>query len=85
MKLDYIINKNKHSVIFCKNNNIETVSKSILSIHSDRNVLFVYDGKIEKKIVNDIFYDLKLSGFKVIKLNVPQKNLTKMKNCYLEF
>ena len=60
MKLNYTINKEKHSVILCKQNNISILSKSISSIHSDRNILFIYDRKINTNIVNEIInYDKK--------------------------
>ena len=77
MKLNYSINKIKHSIVFCKNNKIEIISKSIASINSDKNVLFVYDGKIDKKIVNDIFFELKLSGCKVVKIECAAEKLNK--------
>ena len=49
MKLEYKINKSKHSVIFCRSNYKGTISKTINSINSDKNILFIYDKNIEKK------------------------------------
>ena len=68
MKLDYKINNNKHSIFFCRSNKLEIISKSLVQIKSDKNILFIYDSKIDKKIVSDIFYELKLSGWNIIKV-----------------
>ncbi len=68
MKLDYKINKEKNSIIFCKKNNFTVLSKSLNKINSDKNVLFIYDKKINKKIVDEVFYELKLSGCNIIKI-----------------
>tara|TARA_A100001015_G_C15025430_1_gene730234 strand:- start:728 stop:1840 length:1113 start_codon:yes stop_codon:yes gene_type:complete len=77
MKLNYTINKEKHSVIFCKQNNISILSKSISSIHSDRNILFIYDRKINTNIVNEIIYELKLSGCNIIKIECEGDKINK--------
>ena len=75
MKLNYIINKQKHSVIFCKSNYLGTISKTIELIKSDKNILFIYDSNIDKKIVKEILDELKTTGCNLIKIEcVTHKN-----------
>ena len=64
MKIDYRINNNKHSVVFASNK-LDAVSKSVASIKSDKNILFIYDDKIGRNIVNEIYDELKLSDVKL--------------------
>ena len=68
MKLEYTINKEKNSIIFCKKNNFSILSKSLDKINSDKNVLFIYDKKINKKNIDEIFNELKLSGCNILKI-----------------
>ncbi len=77
MKLDYKINKTKHSVIFCRSNYIGTISKTISSMKSDKNILFIYDSKIDKKIVNEILSELKISGCNILKIECVSEKLNK--------
>ncbi len=77
MKLDYNINRQKHSIVFCKRNNLSVLSKSLNKIKSDKNVLFIYDKKINKKIVDEVFYELKLSGCNIIKIECYGEKLNK--------
>ncbi len=77
MKLDYKINNNKHSIFFCRSNKLEIISKSLVQIKSDKNILFIYDSKIDKKIISDIFYELKLSGWNIIKVECVSEKLNK--------
>ena len=66
MKLEYKINKSKPSVIFCRSNYKGTISKTINSINSDKNILFIYDRNIEKKIVREILSELKITGCNIL-------------------
>ena len=68
MKLEYSINKNKHSILFCKDDNIKKMSQVLANFETDKNVLFLFDSKIDKKIVEKIFNELKLSGCNIIKI-----------------
>ena len=62
MILNYKINKENHYITFCKSNKLGLISKSIEKIHSDKNILFIFDSKVETKIVDLIHEELKLSG-----------------------
>ena len=77
MKIDYRINNNKHSVVFCRSNKLDVVSKSVASIKSDKNILFIYDDKISRNIVNEIYDELKLSGCKIIKIECTAEKFNK--------
>ncbi len=77
MKLDYRINNNKHSVVFCRNNDLGVLSKSLTSIRTDKNILFIYDKKINNKIVNEIYDELKLSGCNIIKIECAAEKFNK--------
>lgn len=77
MKLDYMINKQKHSVIFCRSNYLGIISKTIESIKSDKNILFIYDSNIDKKIVKEILDELKTTGYNLIKVECVSQKLNK--------
>ena len=77
MKLGYRINNNKHSVVFCRNNNLGIMSKFLATIKSDKNILFIYDNKINSKIVNQIYDELKLSGCNIVKIECVAEKLNK--------
>ena len=77
MKLEYKINKSKHSVIFCRSNYKGTISKTINSINSDKNILFIYDKNIEKKIVREILSELKITGCNILKIECVSEKLNK--------
>ena len=62
MILNYKINKENHYITFCKSNKLGLISKSIEKIHSDKNILFIFDSKVETRIVDLIHEELKLSG-----------------------
>ena len=68
--VDYKINNIKHKITFCKKDKLNVISNSIEQIKSDKNVLLVYDDKIGKKVLNNIFYELKLSGCKIFSLKI---------------
>ncbi len=77
MKIEYKINKSNHSVIFCKDNNIKKMSHALSTFETDKNVLFIFDSKINKKIVEKIFNELKLSGCNIIKIECVSDKLNK--------
>ena len=77
MKLEYSINKNKHSILFCKDDNIKKMSQVLANFETDKNVLFLFDSKIDKKIVEKIFNELKLSGCNIIKIECVSEKLNK--------
>ena len=58
--ISYSINNRSHSVTFCKAKNLHNISESIESIKSDKNILLIYDDKIDKKIVKSIFFRVKI-------------------------
>ena len=75
--ISYSINNRLHSVTFCKAKNLHNISQSIESIKSDKNVLLIYDDKIDKKIVKSIFSELKLSGCKIFSLQIKGDKFNK--------
>jgi 3-dehydroquinate synthase len=75
MKLTYKIENQNHNIYIKKNINNFIVNE-IKKLHSDKNILFVYDSKINSKIVRNLLDDLKLSGCKIShsKLQSSKKN-----------
>ncbi len=73
----YKINNIEHSVNFCKFENLGPLSNSLEKINSDKNVLLIYDNKIDNKILKNIFYELKLSGCKVFSLKSTGDKINK--------
>jgi 3-dehydroquinate synthase len=64
MKIQYKINQKNHNIYFKKN-----IEKSLISeiekVKSDKKILFIYDNKIHKDIVDKLFQNLKNSGCQV--------------------
>ena len=50
MRLDYRINNQNHSIFFCKKRKFEKISTFLNKIKSDKNVLFIFDSNIKKKL-----------------------------------
>ena len=65
MKINYKIGKTTHQISFCRKEDKKNISKEIERVKSDRNVLLIYDVKINKNITNHFIYDLKLSRCKI--------------------
>ena len=72
MKLEYSINKNKHSILFCKDDNIKKMSQVLANFETDKNVLFLFDSKIDKKIVEKIIFIFELinESYEIIRLSI---------------
>ena len=62
--ISYKFNNIEHKVTFCKSGNLGPISNSLDKIKSDKNILLIYDDKINPKILKNIFYELKLSDAK---------------------
>ena len=62
MQIDYKINDEQHNILFCKKNDLKKLTNSIEKVNSDKNILLVYDDKVNKKIVDEIIDELKSSG-----------------------
>ena len=62
MQLDYSINDEEHSILFCKKNEFKKISTKIEKVNSDKNVLLVYDDKVSKNTVDSLIDELKSSG-----------------------
>lgn len=77
MNLQYKINNITHHVTFCGSKKSNYISKSLENIHSDKNILFMYDDKVDKKIVNEVLDDLKLSGCKIYKMKCNGEKINK--------
>jgi len=91
MILNYKINKENHYITFCKSNKLGLISKSIEKIHSDKNILFIFDSKVETEIVDLIHEELKLSGCNIYtfsceggKVNKNEKLLFKIIDFLIE-
>ena len=80
MILKYKINKSYNYITFCNKKNKSYLSKSLDSIETDKNVLLLYDNKIDKKIINDIFEDLKLSGCNIFSIRSNGEKINKNEN-----
>lgn len=66
--INYKLNRNIHHITFCKKKNISKISNSLNNIKSDKNVLFIYDDNVQKKLVDEVYSELKLSGCNLVKL-----------------
>jgi 3-dehydroquinate synthase len=75
--ISYKVNNIEHKVTFCKSGELGLISKSLEKINSDKNVLLIYDDKIERKVLKNIFYELKLSGCKVYSLKTKGNKTNK--------
>jgi len=86
MNINYKINNKTHKIIFCpdteglkihkKKKSSMTISKDLKNIYTDRNVLLIVDKNINKKIINYIIHDLKISfeTLQVMFINGSKKN-----------
>ena len=61
MKIQYKIDRIDHNIFYKKNIDNSIISE-IEKIKSDKKILFIYDGKIQQKIVEQLFRKLKNSG-----------------------
>ena len=75
--ISYIINNSEHKINFCQSNKFQIISKSIENIESDKNVLLIYDNKIDSKIIKNILSVLKLSGCKIYSLQIKGDKVNK--------
>ena len=62
MQLKYKINKNEHQIHFCKKNQFNKITEHLEKSQSDKNILFVYDDNVNKKIVKSILDELNSFG-----------------------
>tara|TARA_A100000164_G_scaffold378155_1_gene419036 strand:+ start:917 stop:2038 length:1122 start_codon:yes stop_codon:yes gene_type:complete len=62
VQIDYKIDDEQHNILFCKKNDLKRLTNSIEKVNSDKNILLVYDDKVNKKIVDEIKDELKSSG-----------------------
>jgi 3-dehydroquinate synthase len=74
---EYFINKQSHYITFCKKKNIDSIAKSIEKINSDKNVLFIYDDKVDGSIIKNISDELNIFGCKLIKIKCKGKKINK--------
>lgn len=86
MKIQYKIDRIDHNIFYKKNIDNSIISE-IEKIKSDKKILFIYDGKIQQKIVEQLFRKLKNSGcdvsayeFKGNKYNKTEKTLFSLIN-----
>ena len=71
MKINYKLNKQKHKITFCpdnqglkikkKKNSYMLLSKDLKKNYPGQKILIIFDKKIDKKIVNYMVHDLKIS------------------------
>ena len=71
MHINYKINNKVHKIIFCpdgeglkikkKRKSYMQISKDLKNIYNDGNILLIVDRNIDKKIINYIIHDLKIS------------------------
>ena len=71
MKINYKINKQKHKITFCpdnqgleikkKKNSYMLLSKDLKKNYPGQKILIVFDKKLTKKIVKYMVHDLKIS------------------------
>ena len=54
--ISYKVNNIEHKVTFCKSGNLGPISSSLDKINSDKNILLIYDDKINTKILKNIFW-----------------------------
>ena len=86
MHINYKINNKTHKIVFCpdegglkirkKKKSYMTISKDLKNIYTDKNVLLIVDKNINKRIINYIVHDLKISfeTLQVMFINGSKKN-----------
>ena len=86
MHINYKINNKIHKIVFCpdegglkirkKKKSYMTISKDLKNIYTDKNVLLIVDKNINKRIINYIVHDLKISfeTLQVMFINGSKKN-----------
>jgi 3-dehydroquinate synthase len=74
--INYKVGQKNHDIEIT-NNIIQTIKKKINLLKSDSKIFFVYDKNIDKKIVNEIFLGLKLSGCKIYKKEISTLKVNK--------
>ena len=62
MQIKYKINNNNHYIHFCKKNQLSKITQYLEKSKSDRNVLFVYDDKVNNTVVQSILDELNSFG-----------------------
>ena len=62
MQIKYKINNNNHYIHFCKKNQLNKITQYLEKSKSDRNVLFVYDDKVNNTVVQSILDELNSFG-----------------------
>ncbi len=77
MTISYKINNLEHKVIFCKSGKINFISSELDKVNSDKNVLLIYDNKIDIKVLKNIFDELKISGCKVFSIKAKGEKINK--------
>ena len=77
MKIKYKINNLEYQITFCRKNSKNNISKSLDKINSDKNILLLYDEKVNKKIVKEVKEDLKLSGCNIHLMRCEGKKINK--------
>lgn len=68
MNIKYKLGNTLHQISFCRKREKNIISKEIEKLRSDRNILLIYDDKINQNITKQVFEDLKLSGCKIFTL-----------------
>ena len=64
MNIKYKLGNTLHQISFCRKREKNNISKEIEKLRSDRNILLIYDDKVNQNITKQVFEDLKLSGCK---------------------
>ena len=77
MDLNYKINDEQY-YIKIKDNIKNEISQNINKLVSDKKIIFLYDINIQKKIINKIIYDLKISGFSLIVTPIEGEKINKI-------
>ena len=76
MKIEYRINKENYQIYYL-NKKLSQITKDLETMKSDKKILFLFDKNISKKIRNEIYSELKLSGCSVYEIEFSIAGLFK--------
>lgn len=77
--IKYFISRLQHRVTFCHDKEANDISKDLKRLYSDKKMLLILDKKINKKIIKNLYKDLKYLGFKIFPLYVEGSKKNKNK------
>ena len=77
MEIKYNIDKENYKITFCSKNKKDFIISDLKKLSSDKRVLFLYDKNINKKLIQQILDNLKLSGCSIFTMKIEGNKMNK--------